>query len=1092
MDAKLKALKVVDLKSILSKAHVSVPAKATKTDLIAKIQASKPALDVYASLYPPDDLLAPPEEVDWNVDQLESPPPQPVPKQQKPAPVAAAAPASEPAASQPTPATEPPTQPAASEPSAADVELEKRRQRAARFGIPLVEPQQKKPRAPAPTTAKSTAAAAAAPSVDPKVLEQRAARFGTNTAQPKSTPATVDAKSNGKKRPAPQTQEVDPEELERRKKRAERFGTATDTPQSIMTSVKKTTDMGWPQADALWIYTSLSEPLLSSELERLSFANTVGDTDVVTFQPCPNPEEANQDRFVIKDWQLPNGTWIFRAVFDGHAGHETADYAAATLPDIIKGELAAILAKDAQPSPSAVSDALSHAISNFDKGIGQAIVNLFPDEKALAEMPVEDIQRIINDNGPNSDIVLRCMRGTTALISLVDPAKSNIWVASLGDCAAVLGVKGPSGEWSAEVLSRAHNGENEVEAETVRQEHPGESECVLDDRVLGAIAVTRALGDFSFKLPAAYTERIFLNSNPGFLVPEKVRSYIGRNKTPPYMSGVPEVQHVCLEALNATESFLILCSDGMMDLYEDDRLKLDELLSKRWVSHVGEEYKENKNLALSLLRDGLGGDSEDKVSRMITVEMAFKWMDDTTILVVRLTYNMKRRVASLPPISVAVFNQKVLERRTETAIMSDIRGSSCDVCNKLYTTENAYRSHIQSKKHRENEAKSALKPRKAVAEGEVESAPEASASTSVPVPAESAVTSASVSAPTPAPATHQEATEPNSTSETNHEEQEGSDDDELIQSIDQKIAAARSRLSENNCLFCTTVSPSLEANLTHMSTAHSFFIPDAEYLVDISGLITYLGEKIAVGNVCIHCNQKGKEFRSMDAVRKHMIDKAHCKIAYEREKDRLEISDFYDFTASYPDGADATTSSAKKSLKSSVEEEVDEEWEDAEDVDDDEVDEIVDESDSDSEEDSDSVTDSDEDDLPDNQLTYGDSAFELVLPSGARIGHRTMRRYYAQSFPGAPRGNKPEDPNSGAALVRRLLADKNSALVPSGGGFGAFGHGTEVVKARNRGEAREAGRHVREFRDQKRREDFKTKVGFIHNSQKHYRDPLLQ
>lgn len=49
-----------------------------------------------------------------------------------------------------------------------------------------------------------------------------------------------------------------------------------------------------------------------------------------------------------------------------------------------------------------------------------------------------------------------------------------------------------------------------------------------------------------------------------------------------------------------------------------------------------------------------------------------------------------------------------------------------------------------------------------------------------------------------------------------------------------------------------------------------------------------------------------------------------------------------------------------------------------------------------------------------------------------------------------------------------------------------------MVKARNKGEAKEAGRHVREFRDMKRRENFKTKVGFRHNSQKHFRDPLLQ
>jgi pre-60S factor REI1 len=153
----------------------------------------------------------------------------------------------------------------------------------------------------------------------------------------------------------------------------------------------------------------------------------------------------------------------------------------------------------------------------------------------------------------------------------------------------------------------------------------------------------------------------------------------------------------------------------------------------------------------------------------------------------------------------------------------------------------------------------------------------------------------------------------------------------------------------------------------------------------------------------------------------------------------------------------------------------------------DKVDEIVDEA-----SDSSSEDDSDSDSLPDNDITYGDSHLELVLPSGARIGHRSMRRYYAQSFPGNFRGSKAEDPNSGAALVRRLLADKNSALVPRKGGFGAFGIGTEVVKARNRGEAREAGRHVREFRDQKRREDFKTKVGFIGNHQKHFRDPLLQ
>lgn len=385
---------------------------------------------------------------------------------------------------------------------------------------------------------------------------------------------------------------------------------------------------------------------------------------------------------------------------------------------------------------------------------------------------------------------------------------------------------------------------------------------------------------------------------------------------------------------------------------------------------------------------------------------------------------------------------------------------------KIYTTENAYRSHIQSKKHKENEMKAALRPARQSADPESdnnESAPEKQ--DPAPPPASSAQKE-KVPAAENTPATVEEG-------------EEGSDD-EVTKTIEEKIAAARSRLSEKHCLFCNHVSASLDTNLTHMSAAHSFFIPDAEYLVDISGLITYLGEKIAVGNVCIYCNEKGREFRSMDAVRKHMVDKSHCKIAYDKERDRLELSDYYDFTSSYPD-----VETRRK--KSSSEE--DEEWEDADDVSNDEVDEIVDDSASDGTSDSGSEAEDDGDDVLDNQLTYGDTPYELVLPSGARIGHRTMRRYYAQSFPGAPRGGKGEDPNSGAALVRRLLADKNSALVPRKGGFGAYGSGTDVVKARNRGEAREAGRHVREFRDQKRREDFKTRVAFIHNSQKHFRDP---
>lgn len=57
-DAKLKSLKVVDLKDILAKASVSVPAKANKQDLITRILASPAALEVYAKQQNPN--AAPP------------------------------------------------------------------------------------------------------------------------------------------------------------------------------------------------------------------------------------------------------------------------------------------------------------------------------------------------------------------------------------------------------------------------------------------------------------------------------------------------------------------------------------------------------------------------------------------------------------------------------------------------------------------------------------------------------------------------------------------------------------------------------------------------------------------------------------------------------------------------------------------------------------------------------------------------------------------------------------------------------------------------------------------------------------------------
>ena len=130
-----------------------------------------------------------------------------------------------------------------------------------------------------------------------------------------------------------------------------------------------------------------------------------------------------------------------------------------------------------------------------------------------------------------------------------------------------------------------------------------------------------------------YTKRVLFNSSrSGFLMPEKVRKYLGRNSTPPYLSSTADVKH---QTLNSDAKFLIMCSDGLIDLSED-RLKLQEVLAKSWSNLVGKYYDEEGNLALRLLREAIGGDDEIKVSRMITVEMSYRWMDDTTVIIQRL------------------------------------------------------------------------------------------------------------------------------------------------------------------------------------------------------------------------------------------------------------------------------------------------------------------------------------------------------------------------------------------------------------------------------------------------------------------------
>uniref|UniRef100_A0A2K5CGH4 Cytoplasmic 60S subunit biogenesis factor ZNF622 n=1 Tax=Aotus nancymaae TaxID=37293 RepID=A0A2K5CGH4_AOTNA len=131
----------------------------------------------------------------------------------------------------------------------------------------------------------------------------------------------------------------------------------------------------------------------------------------------------------------------------------------------------------------------------------------------------------------------------------------------------------------------------------------------------------------------------------------------------------------------------------------------------------------------------------------------------------------------------------------------------------------------------------------------------------------------------------------------------------------------------------------LMKTVAHMTKVHSCFIPDIEYLSDIKGLFKYLGEKVGVGKICLWCNEKGKSFYSTEAVQAHVNDKSHCKLFTDGDA-ALEFANFYDFRSSYPDHKEVADPDEAEELPS------------------------------------------------EKNLEYDDETMELILPSGARVGHR--------------------------------------------------------------------------------------------------------
>uniref|UniRef100_A0A665U397 Cytoplasmic 60S subunit biogenesis factor ZNF622 n=1 Tax=Echeneis naucrates TaxID=173247 RepID=A0A665U397_ECHNA len=355
-------------------------------------------------------------------------------------------------------------------------------------------------------------------------------------------------------------------------------------------------------------------------------------------------------------------------------------------------------------------------------------------------------------------------------------------------------------------------------------------------------------------------------------------------------------------------------------------------------------------------------------------------------------YNLKRKVADMPPVTAENFQERVLAQRA--AAEQHLSGAAviefCTVCNKKFSTANAYQNHLQSHKHLQAEKQALLAAQRKVemmneknlekglgeekvdhdARNEaLQQALKEQQKSNLAKQEKFLASQGAVKQRTDRPdkpprvmwleeqAKRREKEEGPSEEEEEDEMEEDEEDEETMDQeegdsvslSDPGPAALPGSIPVTNCLFCSHHSKTLMKNVAHMTKTHSFFIPDVEFLVDLRGLIRYLGEKVGAGNVCLWCNEKGRSFYSTEAVQSHMTDKSHCKLFTDGDA-ALEFADFYDFRSSYPDR-----------------------------------------------EEGDDIEMNDE--LPnDKNLEYDDETLELTLPSGAKIGHRSLMRYYKQRF----------------------------------------------------------------------------------------------
>ena len=500
-------------------------------------------------------------------------------------------------------------------------------------------------------------------------------------------------------------------------------------------------------------------------------------------------------------------------------------------------------------------------------------------------------------------------------------------------------------------------------------------------------------------------------------------------------------------------------------------------------------------------------------------------------------YNLKRRVASLPPLSSEIFTEKVLANQaTAAATAAKAQFEQvCPACSKTYFSENAFRNHLGSVKHKQRVA--ALQKNgddtDAGKDDETNSMMSSALSLGEPIDTKSTVTEDSLAEQDflevvdgikktnikdTSPVRKRPTRPHHSSSQDKPEHSLSPTDDEASGPDGTTHADENDPTVLQKCLFCNTQSDDLDSSITHMRTKHGLFIPEQRYLTDLEGLIRWLHDRVIALHECLYC---GTTKHTTSGIQTHMRDKGHCMIAFESEEQMLEVGQFYDFRSSYSDdetdsddemdgetvshgprlGAARKSQTVDVNGDSAMRNGDDEEWEDEEeDLDDTEEGGAV----------LNGGARPKKDKKTKSTSTYYDEG-GLHLPNGRTAGHRSLAKYYRQNLTSYP---TPEERASRRAIADTAANEDGEAMDEDGasingtnrtltptdpqrrpqnavvsranGGLGMLG-----VSERKR---EEVAKMERKEQNRARRQESRWKWGNEkrNNFQAHFRDQMLQ